>query len=116
MQTGTALFELSTNHIPLRLRTLTRLIGLYANAKKFFAEDMERLEEALGEDYWPNMIAKLAPELKDQVRIDDITLLRKVKVSNGRYYSDNKAAVKTKEIRELYYDYLLHQHKMFDTE
>ena len=50
-QTETGIFELTTNNIPMRIRTLQRLIKLY--------------NEKLGEDYWMKIIQLLAPEIAD---------------------------------------------------
>ncbi len=52
MQTGTSLFEITTNHIPLRVRTLGRLIKLYRNATKYFGHQISVCMRTLGNDYW----------------------------------------------------------------
>ncbi len=88
-----------TNHVPLRIKTLARLIRLYENTKAHFSDDLNRYEEMLDEDYWPKIIELLAPEIASEVNIQDTELLLNVKV--GTY---------PKKVKKLYFMYLRHLH------
>ncbi len=80
-QGSTQLFQLVTNHIPLRIKALERTIKLYANVKKYFTSDLERLTSQLGEGYWSDIIKNLAPEISDKVTIESMDLMLKEKFS-----------------------------------